>query len=308
MSATGQTPPLRGPAVPVMPAGACDCHTHVFGPAAAYPFADGRVYTPGPASIRQLRALHASLGISRVVVVQPSPYGADNRCTLDALSAYDPNDDDAARAVIVMDANTSPSRLREMGARGARGVRVNLKTGGQNDPDIARSLLHDAAGRVAALGWHVQVFTSLAVIAHLADDMARLPAPVVLDHYAGLRGEDGVHQQGYRVLLDLLATGNVYLKLSAAQRSSSAKDHEDMRPLVQGLVAHRCDRLLWGSDWPHPGPWPGVTRSADGIEPFHPIDDGQALARLAEWVSDQAAFDAILAGNAARLYGWPQAA
>ncbi|AHV94534.1 amidohydrolase family protein [Bordetella holmesii] len=288
-----------------MPEGACDCHTHVFGPPSAYPFDPSRVYTPGPASIQQLRTQHGKLGISRVVIVQPSPYGADNRCTLDALSAYDPKDDDAARAVVVMDAHTSLSSLRDMHARGARGVRVNLKTGGQNDPDVARTLLLDASARVEQLGWHVQVFASLAVIERLADEIARLAVPVVLDHFAGLRGEAGVTQAGYRCLLDLLASGNVYIKLSAAQRASAAAAHEDMRPLVQGLVACRSDRLLWGSDWPHPGAWPGVARSAQGIEPFHPIDDAQALERLADWVGSQADWNAVMADNAARLYGWP---
>jgi predicted TIM-barrel fold metal-dependent hydrolase len=142
------------------------------------------------------------------------------------------------------------------------------------------------------------------MVEQLAETIARLPVPVVLDHFAGLRGEAGANQPGLAALLDLLANGNVYVKLSAAQRASNAPDSADLRPLVQMLVERRNDRLLWGTDWPHPGAWPNVKRDPAVVEPFHPIDDERALARLAEWVPDKDRFERILSVNPARLYGW----
>jgi len=163
-------------------------------------------------------------------------------------------------------------------------------------------MLHDAAPRIAALGWHVQVFASLELIVQLAQDIAALPIPVVLDHFAGLRAQAGDAQPGCAVLLDLLRSGNLYIKLSAAQRASQAPEHEDLRALVRQWIACRGDRLLWGSDWPHPGAWPGIERTAAHVEPFHPVDDARALKRLVDWAGTQQALDAILANNAKRLY------
>jgi len=286
-----------------IPEGAWDCHTHVFGPPTHYQFDPKRVYTPGTASVAQLRALHHRLGIARVVIVQPSPYGANNRCTLDAVAAYNAaSAKDAARAVVVIDAHADKTALVHMHACGARGIRINLKTVEMNHLARARAMLHDAARRIATLNWHVQVFASLELIVQLAGDIATLPVPVVLDHFAGLRAQIGTAQPGFSVLLDLLRSGNLYIKLSAAQRVSQAPEHEGLRALVHQWIACRCDRLLWGSDWPHPGAWPGVQRTAAHIEPFHPIDDEQALNRLVDWAGTQQALNAILIDNARRLY------
>ena len=120
--------------------GVCDCHTHVFGPAARYPFSPDRAYTPPAASVEQLVSLHDSLGIERVVIVQPSPYGTDNSCTLDAAKRLGR----CARAVVVVD---ETSDLGEMHRVGARGIRVNLYTGGVNDPAVALRALQEAAAR-----------------------------------------------------------------------------------------------------------------------------------------------------------------
>ncbi len=266
--------------------------------------AAGRLYTPGLADAAQLAAVHRRLGISRWVVVQPSPYGTDNRCTLAAVRAGNTGGADVARAVVVLDEKDGLTELRAMHADGARGVRVNLETSGVHDPAPARTILENTAQRIAPLGWHVQIYTNLRMVEQLAETIGRLPVPVVLDHFAGLRGESGLEQRGLATLLDLLAAGNLFIKLSAAQRASNAPDCADLRPLVRLLVERRGDRLLWGTDWPHPGAWPNVKRDPATVEPFHPIDDERALGRLAEWVPEQDRFDAILSRNPARLYGW----
>ena len=148
-----------------VPRGACDCHTHVFGPVEKFPFSSKRLYTPGDASIGDLEALHRALHIDRVVVVHPSPYGADNSCTVDAVRKLGSR----ARGVAVIDETTSTRELADMHAAGIRGVRVNLESYGESNPAVAMHHLQEAARRVAPLGWHVQTYTNLAILAALHD-------------------------------------------------------------------------------------------------------------------------------------------
>jgi predicted TIM-barrel fold metal-dependent hydrolase/predicted NBD/HSP70 family sugar kinase len=283
-----------------VPADACDCHVHVFGAAAEFSFAAGRGYTPPPASAAELAALLEKLRLSRVVVVQPSVYGSDNSCTLDGMRRLG----ERARGVAVIDAATSDAALDEMRRAGVRGVRVNLETAGETDPDAARRNLAAAVARVAALGWHVQVYTRLSVIARLSEEVARLPVPIVFDHFGGAQAKDGIDQPGFAELLALVAAGHAYVKLSAAYRSSAkAPAYDDMAPFARALIAANPDRLLWGSDWPHPhAARPG--KALEEIAPFYDIDDGLALNQLPAWTSNAAVRRKILVGNPARLYGF----
>ena len=289
---------LHDPLTFAMPAKACDCHTHVFGPAARYSFAADRVYTPGDASITDLLALQKRLGLERVVIVQPSPYGADNACTVDALRVIG----ETARGVAVINAQTSDTELQTMHEAGVRGIRLNLETGGIHDPVHAQKLLRWASARVAPLGWHLQMFTNLAVIASLRDAITELATPLVVDHFCRAQAALGVEQPHFDVLLGLVRAGRVWVKLSAPHRISSAPDCADARPIAQALIAANADHMLWGSDWPHPGVPAGVQRKVEGIESFNPINDGRALNRLAAWVNDAATLRKILVDNPARLY------
>ena len=281
-----------------VPAGACDCHVHVFGPADRFPYAAGRTYTPGDASIADLLALQRGLGMERVVIVQASPHGTDNACTLDALRRIGP----CARGVAVIDASTSDAQLADMHAAGVRGVRVNLESAGQHDPAAAQRMLTDAAARAAPLGWHVQTYTSLAVIVSLHDAILALPTTLVIDHFGRVPVAPGPGGSGVDVLLSLVKSGKVYVKLSAPHRISQAPDCADAAPLARALIAANPERMVWGSDWPHPGGTPGVTRRPDMIEAFAPVDDGRALNRLGEWVANAATLEKILVHNPARLY------
>jgi predicted TIM-barrel fold metal-dependent hydrolase len=262
--------------------GACDCHTHVFGPAARYPFSPGRAYTPPDASVEQLVALHASLGIERVVIVQPSPYGTDNSCTLDAARHLGSR----ARAVVVVDES---SDLAAMHRAGARGLRINLHTGGVNDPAVALRSLRAASAKAEKMGWHVQIFTGIAIIRSLHQSLLELPVPLVIDHF-GLPQDQGVEP-----LVDLVRRGKAYVKLSAAHRFPA-----DPAPIARALAQANPERLLWGSDWPHPGT--SGPRSRDAIQPFDAIDDRAALERLAEWLPDANLRRKVLVENPARLY------
>jgi predicted TIM-barrel fold metal-dependent hydrolase/predicted NBD/HSP70 family sugar kinase len=283
-----------------VPSGACDSHVHVFGAAAEFPFVAARSYTPPPASAAELAALLDNLRLSRVVIVQPSVYGSDNSCTLDGMRRLGGR----ARGIAVIDEATSDAALDEMHRAGIRGVRVNLETGGETDPDAARRNLAAAVARVAALGWHVQVYTRLSVIARLSEELARLPVPIVFDHFGGARASDGADQPGFAELLALVAAGHAYVKLSAAYRSSDkAPAYDDMAPFARALIAANPDRLLWGSDWPHPHAAP-PGKALEEVAPFYDIDDGLALNQLPSWTRNAAIRRKILVDNPTRLYGF----
>jgi predicted TIM-barrel fold metal-dependent hydrolase len=273
-----------------VPQGACDCHVHVFGAPERYPFAAGRAYTPGAATVEALLALHAALRIERVVVVQPSPYGTDNSCMLDALARLGAA---RARGVAVVDAKTPDTALRAMHGAGVRGLRVNLATPGVRDLREAGERLTEAARRAAALGWHVQTHAGIGTIAALEEVIAALPAPIVFDHFGRPRARLGPKQPGFDALLRMLRSGRAWVKLSAPHRVSD----EDTRPFADALAAANPERLLWGTDWPHPA---AVRVKRDGIEPFDAVDDAQALARLRDWLPGL--FRRILVQNPAQLY------
>ncbi len=282
-----------------VPPGSCDCHVHIFGPPDRFPFAQNRVFTPGPASVEDLLAHQRALLLDRVVLVQPSAYGTDNRCLADALERLG----DQARGIAVIDPATSDSTLEDLHRAGVRGVRINLETAGQRDPALAKAALTQAAARVGGLGWHVQIYTNLDVIVALSDVLAGLPAPVMIDHYARVSASAGTKQPGFALLLELLKSGHVYMKLSAPHRISERPDHADAADIVSAFVEAAPHRTVWATDWPHGGAWPGVKRTPDVLEPFHPIDDGMALNHMAAWVSRQQLVR-LLAQNPAHLYGF----
>jgi predicted TIM-barrel fold metal-dependent hydrolase len=281
-----------------VPRDACDCHVHVFGTAAEFPFAAQRGYTPPAAGAAELLALQQALHLSRAVIVQPSVYGADNSCTLDGIRRLG----ERARGVAVIDATTSNAALDEMHRAGIRGVRVNLETAGETDPDLSRRNLLAAVERVAPLGWHVQVYTRLSVIAKLGEAVSGLPVPIVFDHFGGAQAALGVEQPGFAELLGLVADGHAYVKVSAAYRSSDqGPAYDDVAPLARALIAANPERIVWGTDWPHPhAAAPGA--AFDEIAPFYDIDDGLALNQLRAWAPTAAVRRKILVDNPARLY------
>jgi predicted TIM-barrel fold metal-dependent hydrolase len=306
-STRGRAPVGAGPSIlgvmhtlaaPGLPDNACDCHVHVLGDPERYPFDPYRTYTPRISSVAHLLQHQNALGFKRVVLVQPSAYGTDNRCMLDALREIGP----CARAVVVIDSHTSDQALHDMHAAGVRGVRVNLETSGKNDPNAAKAVLQETAARVAPLGWHVQIYTNLLVINALHEAIAALPVPLVIDHFGKAMAHLGTEQPGFDVLLALLQLGKVWIKLSGAHRVAARADCGDVEPLVRAFLAANPDRLIWGSDWPHTGAWEGIPLTRDVINEFHPIDDGNAANRLRRWLSSADYQQKILVENPANLY------
>jgi predicted TIM-barrel fold metal-dependent hydrolase len=286
-----------------LPDGVCDTHVHVFGTPDEFPYTPDRPYTPSPASVEDLRALHRALGMRRAVLVQPSPYGTDNSCLLRALARLEGD----ARGVAVVDPSVPERSLWEMADAGVRGVRVNIKSYGDGDPGAARELLRATAARVAPLDWHLQIYAGLDMLLSVRDDLRRLPVPVVVDHFAMARAEEGTAQKGFDELLGLLSRDEVYVKLSAPYRISRLPDYTDVAPLARALIEAGPGQVLWATDWPHTG-----GRARDGAnrltpEPFRAEDDARALERVHEWARTPAVSRAILVDNPTRLYGFAPA-
>jgi predicted TIM-barrel fold metal-dependent hydrolase/predicted NBD/HSP70 family sugar kinase len=301
-AAVARTLVASQPKTPVgfrVPPGACDCHVHVFGKADEFRFVAQRGYTPPPASAEELLELQTTLGLSRVVIVQPSVYGTDNSCTLDGMRRLGA---DRARGIAVIDAKTTAAQLKEMHAAGIRGVRVNLETGGVSDPAVSRRNLNAALKRVTPLGWHVQIYTRLSVVEAVQNDVMKADVPVVFDHFGGAQAAGGVDQPGFAALLELVRAGKAYVKVSGHYRSSvKAPAFDDVAPLARALIAANPDRIVWGTDWPHPHHAdPG--KELTGLTPSFDIDDGLALAQLPRWAPTAATRRKILVDNPARLY------
>jgi predicted TIM-barrel fold metal-dependent hydrolase len=292
------------PSTPVnfdISAGACDCHTHIHGDPGKFPFFAGRVYTPEPASPEEMAALHKALHIERVVIVTPSVYGPDNAATLFGIKARGAT----ARGVAVIDGKTPDSDLDAMNQAGIRGIRLNLATGGVSDPAIGRARFQAAVDRVKNRNWHIQMFTDLAMISGIKEQVAASPVPVVFDHFGGARAALGLEQPGFADMLDLVRTGNAYVKISGAYRASSlAPDYADVIPLARALITANSDRIIWGSDWPHPDSVTPPGKKPTDVTPLLQIDDGRLLNQLPVWAPDATVRKRILVDNPARLYGF----
>jgi predicted TIM-barrel fold metal-dependent hydrolase len=283
-----------------VPPNACDCHTHIFNPA-QFPFAAARTYTPEPATVAELLAMHKKLHVDRVVIVQPSVYGTDNACTLDALKQIGAS----ARGVAVIDDKTADADLDAMQKAGIRGLRINFETSGTTNADAARKQFAAMVARAKARNWHVQIYTRLSVIESLKDQVIAAGLPVVFDHFGGAQGALGTVQPGFATLLSLVKSGNAYVKISGAYRSSTlAPDYPDVAPLAKELIAANVERILWGSDWPHPDSAPKLGRATTEIAPLFQIDDGHLFNLFAKWAPKAATRQTILVDNPAKLYGF----
>jgi D-galactarolactone isomerase len=269
-----------------MPPGACDCHLHVYDPRFAY--AADAALQPPPARIEDYLALQRRLGLARAVVVQPTSYGVDNRCTLDAVGRLGPS----ARAVVAVGPHTTDADLAEMDREGARGVRFNLARGARVD----LAFLGSVAARIAALGWHLQLHAPSSFYADAGEFVAGLPVPVVIDHLGRVPQPDALKDRGFEAICRLLRNGKTWLKLSGAYFDSvvGAPGYADAGELTRAYVAVAPDRLVWGTDWPHP--------SATGGERAVP-DDQVLLDRLHDWTGDELAVQ-LLVTNPAALYGF----
>lgn len=265
------------------PPGTCDTHMHVYGPAKRYPEAPTSRLTPPDAPLSEYRKVMARLGVARVVVVQPSSYGFDNNCTLDAVAELG----DAARAVVVVGSDEREADLARLTGLGARGVRFHMFPGGV----LSWNDLEPTAARVHAFGWHVQLQMDGRELPERVDLLARLPCPLVIDHTGKFLEPVGLDHPGFRALLRLVESGRVWVKLSAPYETSKSGPprFEDVGALAGALAKAAPDRMLWATNWPHPS----VQQKPD---------DAMLLDVLGDWIGDEATIRRILVDNPAKLY------
>lgn len=271
------------------PAGACDAHAHICGPAARYAYSPDRIYTPPDALPADYCAMLDALGVERCVLVQPSVYGIDNTAMLEAMAALGPR----SRGVAVVDAAVTREELARLHAAGVRGVRLNLvdvrSPSGAVPLDDARAL----AARVAPMGWHVELLIHADDYPDLDAMFADFPADIVLGHLGYMRPGKDVDHPGFAALLRLLEGGRCWVKLTGPYRISAGDlPYADIVPHARALVAAAPDRIVWGSDWPHVM-----------VKKAMP-NDGDLFDLLAEWVPEESARERVLVHNPAALYGF----
>jgi predicted TIM-barrel fold metal-dependent hydrolase len=281
-------PPDPNPLRPKLelPPGACDAHCHVFGPAARFPYAADRSYTPPDAPVEQLRALHAQLGISRAVIVHASCHGSDMDVTLDAIASSG----NQYRGVAVVEGKVTDRELERLHAGGIRGIRFNFvkHLGGVPDLGVFYRLLE----RIKPLGWHVVLHFDAGDILEQRELLEQIDVPFIVDHMGRVKAAEGLQQKPFQALLTLFRVNPLaWIKICGAERVSVGKrPFRDAVPFAQALIAVDPGRLLWGTDWPHPN----ITRDMP--------NDGELVDLLGEMCPDAALRRRILVENPTQMY------
>jgi 2-pyrone-4,6-dicarboxylate lactonase len=268
------------------PPGAVDAHCHVFGPAAKFPFAPERKYTPYDAPKEKLFALRDFLGFARNVVVQASCHGTDNTATIDALV----NSNGLARGIAVVKPTVSIAEYRDMDQAGMRGVRFNFLP--RLVDATPQDVYLDIARTIAPLGWHIVVYFEAPSLEKMTPFLKMLPTTIVLDHMSLPDVKKGVDHPDFQAYLRLIAENkNIWVKVTGPERiSAQGPPYDDFVPFAKILVERFTDRVLWGTDWPHPN----MTT--------HMPDDGvlvDMIPRIAPTAAQQLA---LLVDNPMRLY------
>jgi predicted TIM-barrel fold metal-dependent hydrolase len=267
-----------------LPPGACDAHCHVFGPGDRFPYAPNRRYTPADAPKEMLAALHAHLGLDRAVIVQASCHGSDNRAMLDAIAS----DPVRIRGVCIVDATFGDAEFQALHDGGVRGARFNFvrHLGGRPDMD----LFQRTVDRIREMGWHVVLHLDAPDIIPLSDLIGALPLPFVIDHMGRVPGRDGVDQPPLQALLKLARRDNAWIKVCGAERISFPPYAEAV-PVAQAIIAAAPDRVLWGTDFPHPNA-------------THEADEADLVDLVPQFTADPVQQRKLLVDNPARLYGF----
>lgn len=291
------------PSTPVnfdIPPHACDCHTHYYGDPQKFPPSPQRVNTPEGTQPEEMIALHRALHMERVVIVTPGAYGTDNSATLYGMKAHG-----NARGIAVVNDKTTDAEMDSMYRAGIRGARIIAGIAIPADPAAARPIYENAMNRFKNHNWMIELYVNLGVTLAIKDLVKNSPVPTVFDHFGGMKAELGLEQPGFPDLLQLVKSGAAYVKISGAYRSSSkGPDYPDVAPFAKALIEANPDRILWGTDWPHPNSTPSPGGKPTDVMPLFQIDDGRLLDQLPVWAPDAAIRKRILVDNPARLYGF----
>jgi predicted TIM-barrel fold metal-dependent hydrolase len=279
-------PQPRKPRI-AMPRNACDTHAHICGPIETYAYSDRRVYTPPDALLPAYRHMLATLGVQRMVLVQPSVYGTDNTVMLQAMAQIGKD----ARGVAVVDDDVSDAELERLDAAGVRGVRINVVDVAEGKGQIAMAPLVALAQRIERYGWHVEFLMHADEFPQLDRLFADFPVDIVLGHLGYMKTDKGLNDPGFQALLRLMKAGKAWVKLTGPYRiSTQPLPHADTIAFAHALLEANPDRVIWGTDWPHV--------MVKGAMP----NDGDLADLLLEWVPDEALRRRVLEDNAARLY------
>ena len=272
-----------------LPPGATDTHFHIFGPMAQYGFSPQRIYTPPDAPLADWKHMTETLGVQRGVIVQPSVYGTDNSVTLANLKAMA----GLWRAVVVVEDSITNRELETMHALGVRGIRFNVVDVATEKGVLPMHLVRGLAERIAPLGWHVQFLMHVDDYPDLEKMFDGFPTDIVVDHFGYMKAGKGVQHPGFQAFLRLLKSGRCWCKFTGAYRiSAHDMPYSDVTPLAHAIIGANAERVVWGTDWPHP--------KHEGAMP----NDGEMCNRLLEWIPDAAVRNRVLADNPAKLYGF----
>jgi 2-pyrone-4,6-dicarboxylate lactonase len=275
------------------PPGGCDAHFHVFGPPDRYPYGTELRYAPPLAPLADFLAIAEKLGLSRFVLVQPSAYGRDNTCMLDAMREAGL---EKCRGIVDVDENAPDAELSRLDALGVRGVRINMSPVKPFESGFAPRLLPRIArlaARCAEIGWHLDFLTPGWLTTELMPTLRKLKLDFTLAHLGMLQAKDGVDQPGFRQLLELLRHGErrCWVKLTGAYRMSAAGGYADVAPLARALIETAPDRLIWGSDYPH-------------LSFADKVGSVELWKLLGTWAPEEATRKRILVENPSRLFGF----
>jgi len=281
------------PAKFVVPRGTIDCHAHIIGVDSEYTFSPKRGYTPPGASLESYLELHSSLGgIERAVLTQPSVYGTDNSCMLDAVDRMNGK----FMAVAAVGEDVTDKELADLHARRVRGVRVNfVDKGGMPFDDI--KAVRRFTERIKALGWHLEILVHVHEFENLRATINSMAVDVSIGHLGYMRSDHGLEHPGFQDLLGAVRDGHCWVKLSGSYRitTSSTTPYEDVAPIARALIEANEDRIVWGTDWPHP------------VFTGNMPNDGALMDQLIDWVPNEAVRKKILVDNAEALYGFSMA-
>ena len=282
--------PDRHPRRPrlALPRGSVDTHVHVFEP--GYALSPARGYDPPDSTLKDLKHLHATLGIERVVFTQPSVYGVDNSAILNGMAALNAEKPDRARCVVALDMKVKDKDLERMERAGVRGVRLNTDNKGGMPVEMRQ--IPELAARIRPLGWHLEFLFPGKDILELMPVFTALEVPMSIAHFAYQPASTGVKAPGFRALLELVSEGNTWVKISGANRVSRSDlpPYDDVKPMAHALIEAAPGRIMWGTDWPHPNKYV--------VNP----NDGDLVDAFGDWVTDEAMRRRIMVDNPAAFY------
>ena len=288
--------PNRNPKKPniKLPKGAIDTHVHVFED--KYWLSPDRGYNPPVSTLDDLRHLHATLGVDRVVFTQPSPYGTDNSAIIDGATALNAETPGRAKMVVAVGADITEEQIAEFDALGACGVRLN--TDNKGGMPIEFDEIPDLEAKLKPFNWHIEWLFPGKDILSLMPYFKKMTCPMSIGHFAYQKATDGIDAPGFKALVELVDAGNTWVKISGANRVSETDlpPYDDVLPMAHALINANADRVMWGTDWPHPNKYE--------VNP----NDGDLVNAFGEWVTDEAMRKRIMVDNPESFYNFPKQA